>query len=258
MPEPVDYDRVAPDYDRRYDGIRFPGIEEALAAFAGAPTGLRCLEVGCGTGFWLDLLRGLGASVAGLEPSHEMLARAGARVPAATLRKGTADRLPWDDGAFDRVFCVNAVHHFPDVPAFFAEARRVLGPGGGLMVVGLDPSSGVDRWFVYDFFEGALDADVRRYPTTSTVEQWLAKAGFAACGTAVAHHMDMRIPARLALDGGMLVKNVVSQLSLLDEAVYEAGIARIRARIERAESTGDSFFLDTDLRFYATTAWVPG
>jgi len=55
------------------------------------------------------------------------------------------------------VYSINALHHFDDRSAHFAEARRVLRPGGGILTIGLDPHTGKDRWFIYDFlFPGTL------------------------------------------------------------------------------------------------------
>ncbi len=257
MPHSVDYDRVAPSYDDRYGLLDFSGVERALVTFAGQPPGLRVLEVGCGTGHWLDILARAGARVTGLDRSAEMLRIAAARVPGATLAQGDAGRLPWEDASFDRVVCVNAIHHFPDAAAFVAEARRVLAPGGALQVIGLDPSRGEDRSFVYDAFEGALAADLRRYPTTATVEGWATRAGLCEVRTTLAHRLLLRLPARAALDGGLIGRTLVSQLALLDDATFAAGLARLRRELDEAEARGDELFLENDVGFYATTAKAP-
>ena len=257
MPERVDYDRVAASYDQRYATLDFSGVERALVAFAGEPAGLRVLEVGCGTGHWLAVLAACGARVTGLDRSAGMLRVAAGRVPGAVLVEGDSGRLPWGDGAFDRVVCVNAIHHFPEPAAFVAEARRVLASGGALQVTGLDPSRGVDRSFVYDAFEGALAADLRRYPTTATVEGWATRAGLCEVRTTLAHRLLLRLPARAALDGGLIGRTLVSQLALLDDATFAAGLARLRRELDEAEARGDELFLENDVGFYATTAKAP-
>jgi SAM-dependent methyltransferase len=258
MPERVDYDRVAASYDARYATLDFSGVERALVAFVEAPPGLRVLEVGCGTGHWLEVLTRCGACVSGLDRSAEMLRVAASRVPGATLVEGDAGRLPWGDASFDRVVCVNAIHHFPDGAAFVAEARRVLAPGGALQVIGLDPSRGDDRSFVYDAFDGALATDLRRYPTTATVEEWAQRAGLVEARTTVAHRLQLRLPARAALDGGLVGRTLVSQLALLDDATFDAGIERLRRLTDEAEARGEEFFLVNDVALYATTARAPG
>jgi SAM-dependent methyltransferase len=110
----TDYERLAPDYDRRYETNRYGGIDDALRAFAHA--GQPLLEVGCGTGHWLAQLEATGCDPVGLEPSGAMLARARARGLRAGLVQDSAEALPFPDASFDRVACINAIHHFEDIP----------------------------------------------------------------------------------------------------------------------------------------------
>ena len=172
--------------------------------------------------------------------------------------RGPAERLPWRAAAFDRVYCVNALHHFRDAPASLAEARRVLRPGGAMMTIGLDPHVGADRWFIYDYFEGTLDIDKQRYPSSATIRDWMRVAGFAHCVTREVQYLSLRLPAREALDGGRLDKTVTSQLSVLTDEEYQRGMQRIHEDMQRAESSGQSLCLTAELRLYGTTGSVPG
>jgi ubiquinone/menaquinone biosynthesis C-methylase UbiE len=252
----ADYDEIAPTFDKRYERNEYAGVARFLPEFIGNQEGLFILEVGCGTGHWLEALRAPGRRLTGLDYSAGMLARAQSRVQNVTLIRGTAEALPLPAHSFDRVFCINALHHFPDKPAFLAEARRILRPGGRLMSVGLDPHRGQDRWHVYDYFPESLTIDRQRYPSSDALREWMAVAGFADCTTQEVEHWSSRIPAREALAQGRLEKAATSQLSVLTDKEYEQGIRRLRDDIERLEENGETLFLTIDLRLYATSGSV--
>jgi SAM-dependent methyltransferase len=253
----VDYDHIADAYDRRYRDNDYSGVESAVMAFAGERRGQHLLEVGCGTGYWLEVLAGGGIGLAGLDRSAQMLAHARTRAPRAALVQGAAERLPWVDASFDRVLCVNAFHHFADQIAVLADARRVLRPGGRMMTVGLDPHTGLDRWYIYDYFDEALEIDRRRYPASGQIRQWMRAAGFADCVTHEIQHRPVRLPARAALEQGRLEQSRTSQLGVLTEEAYRRGLVRVREAIETAEARGESLSLEADLRLYATFGTVP-
>jgi ubiquinone/menaquinone biosynthesis C-methylase UbiE len=183
----VDYDRVAPAYDRRYALYDYPGIRATIrAALSGK--GPRILEMGCGTGKWLAELASAGCEVAGIDPSEEMLRRAEQAV-AGDLRRGVAEALPWTDETFDIVFCMNAFHHFTMPAAALAEARRVLRPDGMFASIGMDPHTGCDRWWVYEFFPETVALDLRRFPSAAQRLAWIEAAGLVAPTIRVAEHL---------------------------------------------------------------------
>lgn len=247
MAQRVDYDAIAGVYDRRYQQNDFSGIERAVTSFVGTEPGAVVVEVGCGTGRWLRLLRAKGIRATGMDASSGMLSRAQSPVVQAV-----AGQLPYASRSIDRVFCVNAFHHFPDKRAFLGEARRVLRPGGRLMVVGLDPHAGIDRWYVYDYFPSALETDRRRYAATGQIREWMQQAGFTDCETREAQHSPTRIDAGTALQEGRLDRNATSQLNLLSEQEYQQGIERIRTGSDLAVAQGTPLELAADLRLYAT------
>jgi ubiquinone/menaquinone biosynthesis C-methylase UbiE len=251
----VDYDAVAARFDRRYQKNNYEGVEMLLDAFAGSAA-LDVLEVGCGTGHWLARLADRGHRVAGVDASRGMLARASEAAPGAALAHGRAESLPFEDARFDRVFCINAYHHFGDAVAFLGDARRVLRPGGGLLTVGLDPHNGSDRWWIYDWFEPVLAIDLRRYRPTGEIRDAMRAAGFARAETVVAQHIPARRTLREADIEGRLDKNWTSQLTVLSDAEFAAGVARIRSTAREAEARGAELVLESDLRLFATTAWL--
>lgn len=239
---PVDYDAVAPDFDRRYARNQYEGTQSTLAQFLGAGRPAT-LEVGCGTGHWLALISPRLDTTAGMDLSWKMLERAQLAAPGALLARATAERTPFAAASFDRVFAINAFHHFSDHAAFLAECRRVLRPGGSFMTIGLDPNTGLDRWWVYDFFPAALAADRERYPPTKRIREMLAAAGFIDAHTSIAQHMPAERPFDEAEHNGSLDRSSTSQLLVISDEEYDAGMRRLRE--ERP-------VLRADLRLYAT------
>jgi ubiquinone/menaquinone biosynthesis C-methylase UbiE len=251
VPQRVDYDAIASAYDRRYQHNDFSGVERAVMSFVSATPAARIVEVGCGTGRWLRLLRESGVPVIGADASLGMLRHAHPPIVQAL-----AEQLPWTNRSIDRVFCINAFHHFSGKMSFLAEARRVLRRGGQLMTIGLDPHRGVDRWYIYDYFESALERDRSRYASTNEIRKWMSAVGFTDCATHEVQHIGACIDARVAIEQGRLDRTAASQLSLQTDEEYQQGIARIQRDIEIAQTRGASLDLTADLRLYATFASV--
>jgi ubiquinone/menaquinone biosynthesis C-methylase UbiE len=248
----VNYDSIAAAFDRRYLENDYSGVESALRVFVGGESTARVLEVGCGTGHWLRLLGEKASRVAGVDASLSMLAFARTTARHAALAQGRAEQLPWRDRTFERVFCINALHHFEDKLAFLREAHRVLVPGGQLMTVGLDPHTGTDRWYIYEYFESVLEIDKLRYPASQQIREWMHALGYSSVRTSEVQHLPVRLSTRAALEQGRLDKGVTSQLAVLPDEDYERGIERIRRALDSAEATGESLYLTADLRLHAT------
>jgi ubiquinone/menaquinone biosynthesis C-methylase UbiE len=248
---PTNYDTLAADFDRRYRENDYSGVEATLESFVAGADG-PVLEVGCGTGYWLALLAGLGARIAGLDSSAAMLERARARLAGAALELGTAESLPFPTAAFARIYCINALHHFTNAAEFFSEARRVLGVGGKVLTVGLDPHTGLDRWCIYDYFPGTRAHDERRYPPSGRIRAWMRDAGFERQETFVAQHLPLRFPARAALSEGRLGRSVTSQLADLSDEAYGQGVRALEGAIREAEARGEVLEVEADLRLWAT------
>lgn len=251
----VDYDRIAPTYNRRFQDGRPRGTTDALLELVVALRAARTLEVGCGTGRWLADLSDAGSHLFGLDLSRGMLRQAAQREPPLDLARGQAGKLPFASGAFDLVFCVNAIHHFDQQQGFVREARRLLGPGGALAVCGFDPRQHRSKWYIYDYFEGTLETDLKRFPSWGTVLDWMAEAGFSQVEWREVEHIQDPKQGYAVLDDPFLQKDAASQLSLLSETAYAAGLDQIRADLAAADRANAlSFPVELSLR--ALVGWV--
>ncbi len=108
------------------------------AALALLPQGLRAVDLGCGTGELLELLAPACAEVVGVDREEAMLDVARARVSDHThvrLEKALLDALPLESATMDLATCVLVLHHIRELAPVFAEARRILRPGGRWVVV---------------------------------------------------------------------------------------------------------------------------
>lgn len=102
----------------------------------------KVLDVGCGTGVMSAKLAASGRQVVGVDISTMMIERARRRNhPGIAFVHGDAEKLPAEDGAFDAVVNLISFHHYPNPSRAAAEFRRVLRPGGKLVLVAFDRNS---------------------------------------------------------------------------------------------------------------------
>ena len=102
---------------------------------------LRVLDLGCGEGRFTAEIASAGASVVGADVAQAAIDRARARSPELEFARVEIDgELPFADGAFDLVWASEVIEHVSDTARWLSEARRVLKPGGVLLVT--TPSHG--------------------------------------------------------------------------------------------------------------------
>jgi len=103
--------------------------------------GARVLDVGCGEGTFTAELVAMGASPVGVDVAEAALRRARARVPGADFVRVQFDgELPFADGSFALAWASEVIEHVGDTARWLSELRRVLEPGGVLLVT--TPSHG--------------------------------------------------------------------------------------------------------------------
>jgi len=122
-----------------------PPLREALE---GAP-GRRLADIGGGTGNYALALKREGWDPVVVDRSAEMLAQAAAKGLEAV--QADAERLPLADESFDAATMISMLHHVDDRAAALAEARRILRPGGKLVLKGFTGEDADSLW-ILDYF----------------------------------------------------------------------------------------------------------
>ena len=132
----VDQDMPPGPYPRSSQFVfqRVPQLVTA-AATAGAPR--RVLDVACGLGGQLDLLRANDREAWGLDSSFALARHCRQQFAGdrnALIVCATAEELPFRDSTFDRIICQGSIDHFANPGTFLAEVARVLRPDGRAVI----------------------------------------------------------------------------------------------------------------------------
>ena len=150
----------------RYAELRRPDPRIAGPIHAALGDARRVVNVGAGAGSYEPE----GRVVTAVEPSAEMIAQ---RPPSgAVVVRGSAEALPFEDGASDAAMAVLTVHHWTDKPKGMAEMRRVA--RGPVVVLTYDPAFR-DFW-LFDYFPELAALDEGQMPPMEAYAGWLGSA----------------------------------------------------------------------------------
>ena len=134
LPVADGYDGWAEVYDGEDNGC-FPMRDDVLLPMLDRLAPGRVLDAACGSGAVTKQLVARGHDVVGIDISEAMLSRARNAVPGALFLIGDITDLPLPHAEVDHVVCSLALTHVADLRPFFAEAARVMRPGGHLLLV---------------------------------------------------------------------------------------------------------------------------
>jgi len=194
------FDRIARVYDRM-NAIMTAGMDrrwrERAADLAQVGAGDRVLDVATGTGDLAIELRGRvgdAGEVVGLDFSEGMLELARDKAPGIRFDQGSALELPYADGEFAAATVGFGARNFSDLGRGLAEMRRVVRPGGRVVVLEITtPQRPPLSWFFRFWFDTAVPAlgrfagdsdaytylpnSVRRFPGPTELGAELVDAG---------------------------------------------------------------------------------
>ena len=164
-----DYDGIAEAYSAENEANLVNAYYErpAMLALAGDVAGRRILDVGCGSGPLFAALRDRGAIVTGFDKSAGMIELARRRLgDDADLQVADLGRpLPFPDNTFDDVTASLVLHYLEDWGPALAELRRVLKPGGRLVV-------SVEHPFAITLMHREAGRTADYFATSNRIEEW--------------------------------------------------------------------------------------
>ncbi|WP_214411299.1 methyltransferase domain-containing protein [Sphaerisporangium fuscum] len=216
-----------------------------------SPEGGRVVDVGCGGGVYCKAWLGLGAaSVVGVDFSAAMLSAAreyceGLR--GVTFRHAGAYDTGLPDAAADIVFERALIHHLDDLGACFREARRLLAPGGTLIVqdrtiedVTRPGTPSHLRGYFFERFPELLETERARRPAGAAVEAAMREAGFRAVRTLELAETRREYAGVEEVRADLLARTGRSILHELNDAQLEDLAAYVCGRLDAAAPVRES------------------
>ena len=166
--------------------LRVVGSRHVRFLSRGLPEGGRILDVGCGRGVHLAALADRGFEVHGFELSESAARGADPRAKLTIAPDLAEARYP--AASFDSVILWHVLEHLPDPVATLAEIRRILRPGGQLVVAVPNFSSLQARWAGPGWFHLDPPRHLYHFPIAA-LERLLASSGFSVLSR---HHFSLR------------------------------------------------------------------
>jgi ubiquinone/menaquinone biosynthesis C-methylase UbiE/DNA-binding transcriptional ArsR family regulator len=176
-------------------------VEAAMADLLGDAAVGTLVDIGTGTGRMLELFGARAALAMGVDRSSEMLRLARAKLgSAAELRQADLYRLPLADAAADVAILHHVLHFTTEPDAAIAEAARVLGPGGRLLIADFAPH---DREELR-----ARDAHTRLGFADEQIAGWFAAAGLTLARTETLEGGELTVKLWLGRKSGARLQEV--------------------------------------------------
>src|SRR5229473_3166329 len=224
----------------RYDALRPLSAGdrarlETMLREAALEPGDRVVEVGCGTGrLTLPLSATTPARVTGVDTEARMLEVARGKDSAGRVEwlRGSAYRLPLDEGAAALVMMVMVIHLLRQRVRAFTEARRILRPGGQLSLWTFTPRH-VEEFYLNAYFPSIAVIDRPRFSSVAILSAELGRAGFESVRANV-------VDEPRQLDLADVVDRVrgryISTLAMLPPLEYRLGLQRLEEMLAEDRS----------------------
>jgi len=178
------FDRWSRNYDDGRLSRWFQYTQNLAISFMSLQKDSKVLDVGCGTGFAVLRLVSMlsDGKACGIDISSGMIEKAKANVTddlreRVEFRQASSENIPYPTGEFDHVLCTNSFHHYPDPLRALQEMRRVLKPGGQVVVLENAPDL---SWYtrVWDHLFRIIERGHVRYYSSQELGELLNQGGF--------------------------------------------------------------------------------
>ena len=203
------------------------------------------LDLGSGIGTWSELMAtAFRATVWGVEPSVRMREVAAREHPHERVRyvEGSGERIPLPNESCDAALLSYVIHHFRDRDACAGELRRVLQPGGRVVVRSALRESLAGVPFL-EYFPTARAIDEGRMPARADVIATFGEHGFELAADEV---IEQEVSPSLRVYHERLKLRAISTLELIPDHEFEEGIARMGLDVER-EAIAEPVMAPVDL-----------
>lgn len=168
------FNQVAPAWDEMRKDFFSSRIRDIAVGVSDVKNGEMAADLGAGTGFMTEALANAGAQVVAVDQSEKMLDLLNDKFTAnnaIVLKRGDAEQLPIEDRSMDRVFANMFLHHVEAPAAAIREMKRILKPGGRLVMTDLVKHS-------FDFLKTEHHDRWMGFYLTD-IRHWLQRAGFS-------------------------------------------------------------------------------
>lgn len=183
-PKPADaaYDLAAPFYDN-WDWQKFwrqheyPIVLKFITEFIRQdrrnPT---LLDVGCGTGWYLNKLKDITPNYFGIDISEGMLKIAKQRVETSRVIEDNIERFTFEDSLFDIILCTRVLSHVKNLEHVFSSFEKAISPGGIIIISDIHPQHNY-KFTKLPYFDRSVYAETFKH-THSDMLKLLSKNGF--------------------------------------------------------------------------------
>jgi ubiquinone/menaquinone biosynthesis C-methylase UbiE len=187
--------------------------------------GIRLLDLGSGTGAWARAFTDWydDIDVVAVEPSDAMRARS----LHPQVMAGDAEHIPLDGGSVDTVWISTVIHHVPDLAKAAREIRRVVRPGGPVLIRSAFAGRH-EAITLFQYFPEAVRV-LDTFPAVPEVEASFTAAGFTTAGL---EQVPQRTAASLGEAVAALRREAHTPLQLITDDEYSAGLTRLREAAE--------------------------